>query len=171
MGQLGTVSLSCCVKMFICRSNIRLWSIQETWLKKICWATVFCNNELSNLRAFSHCDGYSVFKMRGPDTRGRFSATLYQWDNFFVTSCLISCTPIPLWKVVYLKRKEFAPLGSKWSILKGKNPLSSLFPIGSNVFPFSVDPFSERDKTIVKELPPNENVSILLSGCSLQTIK
>ena len=41
----------------------------------------------------------------------------------YVTSCWLSCIPDPFWKRVYSKRKEFAPLWSKF-------------------FPFRVDHFS-----------------------------
>ena len=47
-----------------------------------------------------------------------------------MTSCLPDCTATPFWKRVYSIRKEFAPVGSKF-------------------FPYRIDPFSERDKTIL----------------------
>ena len=69
-----------------------------------------------------------------------------------MASCLSSCTPNPMIsKGVYSKRKEFAPLGSKF-------------------FPFRVDSFSEgRQNQFVRIVSP-ESVSLPLKDC-LRTAK
>ena len=58
-------------------------------------------------------------------------------ETTFVTSWLFSCTTSPFWKWVYSKRKEFAPIGSKF-------------------FPFRVDLYSEGVKSVLTELHPLE---------------
>ena len=57
--------------------------------------------------------------------------------------CLFSSSSDPFWKVVYSKRKEFAPMGSK-------------------VFPFRVDPISEGRKNSILTVASPESVSMLL---------
>ena len=61
-----------------------------------------------------------------------FFTTVYK-GNIFVTSYLFTCTPILFLKKVCCKSKELAPLVNK-------------------LFPFTVDPFSNGDKTILREL-------------------
>ena len=72
--------------------------------------------ELTLTQTFCAC-------LRGPDTLGKLSAILQGRQLLW----LLFCFPAhhsPCWKRVYSKRKEFAPMGSKF-------------------FPFRVDPFSE----------------------------
>ena len=76
------------------------------------------------------------------DTIGNFLAFFTREINF-LTFSLLSCTPTPFRKRVYSKRKEFAP-------------------IGSNFFPFRVDPFSEGSKTILTRVVILEMLSISL---------
>ena len=57
------------------------------------------------------------------DTLGRFSANFIKRDNFY-DFLIAFLRIIPLLKRVYFKRKEFAPMRSKF-------------------FPFKVDPFSQ----------------------------
>ena len=76
----------------------------------------------------------------------------YKWQIFpsflqteikFVTSCLLCCTGSAFWKEVYFKKKEFAPIGSKF-------------------FPFRVDPFQKGGKTILIELSSLKVYAFLL---------
>ena len=48
-------------------------------------------------------------------------------ETIIGTSCLLTCIPVPFWKGIYSKRKEFVPIVSKF-------------------FPFRIDPFSEGNK-------------------------
>ena len=70
----------------------------------------------------------------GIDILGRFYAIFDKKTNF-VTSFLLSCTPIHFWKGVYSKRKEFDPKGSNSFLLE--------WPI-----------FRSEAKIILAELPP-----------------
>ena len=62
--------------------------------------------------------------LSGMDTLGRFSVVFYKGDNTF-TSCFPFWIPNPFSKGAYSKRKEFAPIGSKF-------------------FPFRVDHFFKK---------------------------
>ena len=82
------------------------------------------------------------------DMLGWFSATFIR-KKIFVISCLLRCILSPFLKGVYSKRKEFAPLGSKF-------------------FPFRVDPFPERRKKQIWHLSSLKKYSFLLTkGCIL----
>ena len=59
-----------------------------------------------------------------------------------MTSCLLSCPPKLFWKGSIIKRKEFATKGSK-------------------LFPFKVDPFSERRQTYFDRGPSPKSVKLL----------
>ena len=76
----------------------------------------------------------SLLSLRWTATFGRFSVIINKVDEF-LTSCLLFCTPIPLWKEiwkevnskrtagakrVYSKRKEFAPKGEQFFSFKSR---------------------------------------------------
>ena len=78
--------------------------------------------------------------IRGLDTHGIFSSFLCtRKRTFFEFLCFPA--QCPFWKVVYSKRKEFAPKGSKFFPFRVDH-----FSEGSKFFPFRVDHFSEGSK-------------------------
>ena len=82
--------------------------------------------------------------LRWLDTPGWFFVIFFTRETTFVTSCLMSYTLNSFWKGVCSKRKEFAPLGSKF-------------------FPYRVDPFIRREaKQFLKRITSLWSVSILL---------
>ena len=66
-----------------------------------------------------------------------------------MTSGLLSCTPCHFLKKIYSKRKEFAPLGSKFFPFR-------VDPKGSKLFPFRVDSLTEMKENNLKELSPSK---------------
>ena len=68
---------------------------------------------------------------------------LFLWKgSTFLTSCLRSCTLSSFWKDVCSKRKEFAPLGSKF-------------------FPFRADAFSEWERQFTRVASPESGILFL----------
>ena len=60
-----------------------------------------------------------------------------------MTSCFLFCTPRPFQKGVYSRRKEFAPMGSKF-------------------FPSRIDPFSEGRQNNFDKVASPESISLTL---------
>ena len=72
-------------------------------------------------------------------------APVFSRDTHSVTSCLLYCPPRPLWNGVYFKRKEIAPLGSKF-------------------FPFRVDLFRKGANALDRITPPLDVYSFASLG-------
>ena len=81
--------------------------------------------------------------LRGLDTLGRFSA-IFTRKLTFVTSCLLSYTPSPVWKGVFSKGKCLLPLGADSFLLsrrlfrKEVKPFWQLLPLKVYPFPLNV---------------------------------
>ena len=92
--------------------------------------------------------------LRRLGTLGSFAAISAKGDNFFVTSCLFYYKPSIFWKGIFSKRKEFAPMGSKFFPFK-KYPF---LEERKNNFEMVVSPESFLLKTLCSQIHKFEQV-------------